>query len=131
MPLHWLETDLVNDKKYARYKKSERTRKRDRENTGFSCLNCGLSVVPVNNGSYRNHCPHCLWSLHVDAERPGDRASTCKALMQPIEFEHHKKGLRVVHQCNRCGKTQPNLLALDTEQSDYEAMLAFMSRKHP
>ncbi|WDF05905.1 RNHCP domain-containing protein [Shouchella hunanensis] len=34
------------------------------------------------NGSYRNHCPFCLYSKHQDII-PGDRASTCGGLMEP------------------------------------------------
>ena len=45
------------------------------ENTAFSCLRCGLEVVPLSNGSYRNHCAECLYSKHVDVV-PGDRASS-------------------------------------------------------
>lgn len=35
------------------------------------------TVVPEGAGSnHRNHCPNCLYSLHVDIE-PGDRESEC------------------------------------------------------
>ena len=89
--------------------------------------------MPLNNGSYRNHCPQCLWSLHVDAARPGDRASTCMGLMEPYEIvRSKKKGFQVVHRCTQCGKTQPNKLALTPTggagQSDFEAMLAFLAK---
>lgn len=42
-------------------------------NTAFICQNCKREVLPIPNGSYRNHCPFCLFSLHVDGEIPGDR----------------------------------------------------------
>jgi len=42
-------------------------------NETFTCKNCGRTVVPYDSGSnHRNHCPNCLFSLHVDDE-PGDR----------------------------------------------------------
>lgn len=46
----------------------------------FSCKACGALVTPEGAASrHRNHCPHCLSSLHVD-EEPGDRACTCRGL---------------------------------------------------
>ena len=47
----------------------------------YICENCG---TPVMGGRYNNHCPKCLWSKHVDDKVPGDRASTCQQLMQPV-----------------------------------------------
>ena len=50
----------------------------------FTCRVCGRLVVPEAAGSgHRNHCPNCLSSLHVD-EEPGDRASDCGGVMDPI-----------------------------------------------
>lgn len=91
-------------------------------------MHCGARVVPVTNGSYRNHCPFCLWSLHVDS-KPGDRASVCRGPMTPIGFKHSKKGLQVVHQCMACGKRQPNIVARGTAQDDFEAVLRLMERE--
>ena len=46
-------------------------------NDTFICKNCGRTAVPEGAGSnHRNHCPNCLYSLHVDIE-PGDRESDC------------------------------------------------------
>ena len=58
---------------------------RELENTGFICQNCGKEVLPLTDGSYRNHCPFCLYSLHVDII-PGDRASDCGGIMKPIKI---------------------------------------------
>ena len=53
-------------------------------NETFTCRNCGRMVVPEGAGSnHRNHCPNCLYSLHVDIE-PGDRESDCGGHMKPI-----------------------------------------------
>ncbi len=99
------------------------------ENTGFHCLNCEAYVEPVTNGSFRNHCPFCLWSRHVDGIRPGDRMSSCGAPMKPIGLTRKKKGLQIVHACTCCGKSQPNKVAFNTIQDDFEAILAFMAHE--
>ena len=98
---------------------------RARKNTAFTCLRCGLEVVPLTNGSYRNHCPQCLYSQHLDMA-PGDRASSCKGMMQPIAIRHNsKKGLQLVHRCMTCGVVRANRVASDTVQSDdLEALIS-------
>ena len=64
------------------------------ENTGFNCQNCAAAVLPITSGSYRNHCPYCLHSLHVD-DTPGDRQSSCGAVMAPVRVtRHNRKGPR-------------------------------------
>lgn len=73
---------------------------------------------PLTNGSYRNHCPFCLYSRHVDM-RPGDRASACGGLMEPVDLLYHsKKGYQIVHQCRQCGHEQLNKAADDPVQED-------------
>ncbi len=82
----------------------------------FTCSHCGAEVTPLPHGSYRNHCPQCLWSKHVDADGPGDRASDCLALMRPTGLDHDgKKGWLIVHECVRCGKRIPNKTAPDDD----------------
>lgn len=91
---------------------------RNKENTGFDCEYCGEKVYPLSNGSYRNHCPTCLYSKHVD-NTPGDRKSTCGALMLPIDLIYTgNKGYQIVHQCSACKKVQKNKIAEDTIQPD-------------
>ncbi|MEN2467505.1 RNHCP domain-containing protein [Ornithinibacillus sp. FSL M8-0202] len=88
------------------------------ENTGFQCEHCGASVLPLTNGSFRNHCPYCLYSKHLD-ENPGDRSSLCHGLMEPIEITYHtKKGYQIVHRCCSCNKVQKNVVATNTVQED-------------
>lgn len=99
------------------------------ENAGFTCAHCGASVSPLTNGSYRNHCPFCLWSVHVDDARPGDRASVCFGLMRPVELVSKRKGWQVVHRCTRCGKTQPNKVAASTDQADDIEVLVGLFRQ--
>lgn len=80
----------------------------------FTCEHCGASVTPLRHGTYRNHCPQCLWSKHVDDEGPGDRASLCKGMMEPVGLDQTgKKGWMAIHRCLKCGKKIPNKLAED------------------
>ena len=82
-------------------------------NEGFVCAHCGARVEPLTNGSVRNHCPACLWSLHVDVD-PGDRASDCGGTLEPVAVEDGgRKGWVVVHRCTRCGAMRRNRSALD------------------
>ena len=86
---------------------------RKTENTSFTCANCGKCVLPLTNGSYRNHCPSCLYSLHVD-DNPGDRSNNCHGLMKPINFQSHsKKGWQIIHACQKCGTQKLNRIAPD------------------
>ena len=80
----------------------------------FVCRVCGRPVVPEGAGSeHRNHCPNCLSSLHVD-EEPGDRASDCGGVMEPVGVWVRKGGeWALVHRCRRCGKTSSNRVAAD------------------
>ncbi len=94
-------------------------------NNGFDCLHCGTSVEPLANGSVRNHCPACLWSVHVD-ENPGDRASSCEGPLEPVAVHHHaKKGWIIVHRCERCGAERRNKAALDDprQPDDYDVII--------
>ena len=94
-------------------------------NTSFECENCQKEVTPLKNGSYRNHCPFCLYSLHVDVN-PGDRANDCLGLLEPIGVEHNaKKGWIILYECERCGETGRNKAALDDPDfpDDYDVIL--------
>ncbi|MFQ9918194.1 MAG: RNHCP domain-containing protein [Flavonifractor plautii] len=56
---------------------------------------------------HRNHCPHCLSSLHVD-EEPGDRACTCRGIMEPVGVWVRKGGeWALIHRCRACGPSAP------------------------
>jgi len=65
----------------------------------FTCLHCGTFV---HGGGYTNHCPHCLYSMHVDIN-PGDRCSPCRGLMEPVRIEGAAGAYRVLHRCSVCG----------------------------
>ena len=64
---------------------------RREENAGFRCAHCHAHVQPLTNGSYRNHCPFCLWSRHVDRV-PGDRKQHCGGMMEPVGVRSSRKG---------------------------------------
>lgn len=88
------------------------------ENKGFICEQCGHKVLPLTNGSYRNHCPFCLYSKHLDSE-PGDRQCSCSGLMEPIGLQYNsQKGFQIIHECIRCGQRKVNRVAERTVQPD-------------
>lgn len=77
-----------------------------------------MVIKPLTNGSYRNHCPYCLYSLHLD-QQPGDRESSCRGLMAPVGLDYSiKKGYQIIHKCIKCGKVGKNKAAINTEQED-------------
>jgi hypothetical protein len=46
--------------------------------------------------------------------------------MRPVGIVRGRKGFQILHQCTGCDKRQPNRVALDTVQDDFEALLALM-----
>lgn len=70
----------------------------------FLCKKCGCEVV---GDGYTNHCPECLWSMHVDYY-PGDREALCKGMMEPIGVIYEKNGYVLEHRCGKCGKQITN-----------------------
>ncbi|HLU46766.1 MAG TPA: RNHCP domain-containing protein [Planctomycetota bacterium] len=82
-------------------------------NDAFLCERCGAHVSPLAQGSYRNHCPECLWSRHVDRV-PGDRACECGGLMEPASVSGSSGGEWVIlHRCVACGFERRCRAALD------------------
>lgn len=81
---------------------------------GFICRVCGRQVGPEGAGSgHRNHCPNCLTSRHLDVE-PGDRASDCGGVMEPIAVWVRRNGeWAVIHRCRICGALRSNRIAAD------------------
>jgi len=92
----------------------------------FKCKNCGKDVetegyIGTRN---RNHCPFCLYSVHLDRNVPGDRKEKCMGLMKPvgITFKKLKKDkygkektgeIMIVHRCSKCGVVSKNRIAGD------------------
>lgn len=65
----------------------------------FKCERCGYEVV---GDGYTDHCPKCLWGKHVDAEIPGDRASECGGMMEPVGAEYKANKFKIHYKCNKC-----------------------------
>lgn len=80
-------------------------------NEGFTCLNCGKRVAPHPTSS-RNHCPYCLWSLHVDVS-PGDRMNPCRGLMRPVGLETKAGKMKIIYVCGSCKASNKNVTASD------------------
>lgn len=83
----------------------------------FECVHCGRQVPP-HGRSARDHCPHCLHGLHVDASVPGDRASECGGVLVPISAEQKSGGWKIIYRCQRCGERRVNQALLDGDPSD-------------
>lgn len=93
-------------------------------NESFPCANCGYPVPP-SRSTCRDHCPRCLWSLHVDVN-PGDRAANCGGLLKPSSYAAHpKKGWMIHYVCQKCDTRRVNrFLENDAEESDsFESLL--------
>ena len=82
--------------------------------SAFICTHCGRTVAPEAHGTdHRNHCPHCLWSVHADL-RPGDRRSGCRGDMEPVAVWIRRGGeWAIIHRCQRCGALRSNRIAGD------------------
>lgn len=89
----------------------------------YACGHCGKIIA---GGRYNNHCPHCLWSKHVDDQIPGDRASKCHAMMEPIGVFQKGGRWRIVHQCAGCKKNT----VVDSVSEDDSELIIELSQ-HP
>ena len=100
-----------------------------KNDNGFTCAHCGKMVEPLGYTS-RNHCPWCLWSLHVDVN-PGDRANTCGGQMEPAAVvPDARKGYIILHRCTRCGEIHRNRAAHEAEvQPDNKKLLIALTAK--
>ncbi|MDE1827710.1 MAG: RNHCP domain-containing protein [Candidatus Micrarchaeota archaeon] len=90
----------------------------------FKCLKCGTQVK--GNG-YTDHCPNCLWGLHVDV-MPGDRASGCRGQLQPINVVYEDDSYVITYKCVKC-RAIKNFKASSEDNVDVLANLANASAK--
>jgi hypothetical protein len=119
----WTNEELDNHDKIRRperkkYGRDHVARKPHRKPDGseeFKCGHCRTFVGPtIWGGRHRNHCPICLYSRHVDRSHPGDRASDCRSMMEPIGAFARPGGEQViVHRCRGCGIERHNRVAAD------------------
>ncbi|MBZ4323096.1 RNHCP domain-containing protein [Streptomyces huiliensis] len=81
----------------------------------FRCAGCQLAVPLAAPGTaHRNHCPHCLVSLHVDGRVPGDRAAACRGRMEALSLSVRPDGeWLIIHECRSCGELSANRIAGD------------------
>jgi hypothetical protein len=87
----------------------------------FICEHC---AAQVKGNGYTNHCPQCLWSKHVDIH-PGDRASACGGMMEPVRLEGSTPHYRILHRCVSCGYERRN----DVQAQDSATALTMLIEK--
>lgn len=75
-------------------------RKFQRRTENFKCVKCETEVF--GNG-FTDHCPKCLFSLHIDIN-PGDRKADCKGFMEPYGIIIKGKNISIFYKCLKCGK---------------------------
>ncbi len=87
----------------------------------FTCDRCHQTVV---GDGYRNHCPNCLQSKHVDIN-PGDRAAGCEGAMLVVDIVLEHGTYILTHQCVKCNYQKRNK-AHEEDSTDalIEAMVA-------
>ncbi|MER7364137.1 RNHCP domain-containing protein [Nonomuraea wenchangensis] len=81
----------------------------------FRCVGCRLDVPMSAPGTaHRNHCPHCLTSLHVDRRVPGDRRAGCRGRMAAFSVTVRPDGeWLIIHHCQSCDELSANRIAGD------------------
>lgn len=83
---------------------------------GFICIHCGKEVLPLGYSS-RDHCPYCLYSIHIDIN-PGDRQNTCLGMLRPIGIEKYKDTYKILYKCEKCNKNHKNIIAKDDDMNE-------------
>ncbi len=97
-----------------------------RKKENFICEHCAKKV---SGDGYTNHCPHCLWSKHVDVN-PGDRAELCGGLMKPADIYLEGREWIITHECEICGlKKRNKVQAADDMEKVIELQKAAVKKK--
>ena len=88
------------------------------------CRHCGYEFSLDAPGTrHRNHCPWCLWSVHLD-NTPGDRAAECHGGMEPIAVSARPDGeWLIVHRCGTCHRLHANRIAGDDNERELLALV--------
>lgn len=95
-----------------------------RNKEDFTCEFCAKTI---NGNGYTNHCPECFYSKHVDIN-PGDRASECLGMMEPIGYyNNNRKGLVIIHKCQSCKIKKTN----KSSENDNISYLVEMLKNSP
>lgn len=83
----------------------------------FTCIHCGYEVLPLGYTA-RDHCPKCLYSIHLDIN-PGDRKSLCYGILKPIGIEKNKKrDYKIIYRCEKCHEIHKNVAAVDDDMDE-------------
>lgn len=82
----------------------------------FICKNCSTIVKPLGYTA-RDHCPNCLYSIHID-NNPGDRKCTCQGFLKPIGVEKHKDTYKIIYKCEKCKEIKKNICAKDDNMDE-------------
>ncbi len=90
----------------------------------FICDNCKKHVQKLIYSS-RDHCNFCLYSKHVDIN-PGDRLSSCRGNLIPIDVEKYKGTYKIIYKCDKCNSIRKNIVAKD---DNFDKILDLMSKK--
>ncbi|MFH1874639.1 MAG: RNHCP domain-containing protein [Pseudomonadota bacterium] len=94
-------------------------------NEGFTCVHCGTKVKPSTCGTPRNHCPFCLYCLHVDIN-VGDRENPCRGVMEPVGVvTDSKKEYIIIHKCLKCGAQMRTKIigSQDIQPDDFDLII--------
>ena len=102
----------------------EEVKKFQMRDEGFICIVCGKKVLPLGYTA-RDHCPFCLYSLHVD-NNPGDRSNLCHGVLKPIDVEKFKDSYKIIYQCEKCGEIHKNIMAKD---DDIDKIIKLMTKE--
>lgn len=91
----------------------------------FVCEKCGTEI---GGNGYTNHCSHCLWSKHVDVN-PGDRASVCEGMMEPVKVEYEKGEWILTHKCTKCAYEKRNKVAKEDNVEEVQKVAKLFAEK--
>ncbi len=119
------------DWKYDYERKKEKAYYKEQKSQGFRCSHCKQFVL-INDfmgTAHRNHCNYCLWSKHVDLDKPGDRKARCHSGMKPIgltfkneEYDKYgniRKGeIKIIHFCVSDYIISTNRIAADDNTNE-------------
>lgn len=85
--------------------------------SSFQCHHCQEPIEQSAPGTkHRNHCPRCLWSVHLD-NHSGDRAAGCGEIMEPVAVQVRPNGeWLLIHRCRQCHTLHANRIAGDDNE---------------
>lgn len=87
----------------------------------FVCDNCGAKM---KGSGYTDHCSKCLFGKHVDIN-PGDRASDCGGVMEPMQTFSDRNGFSIYYRCTTCGIKKKVRAAQD---DNHDLLIVFLSK---